>query len=93
MNWLRRPSTTGGIVYLIGLGIVAIGIGLVAVGQWRTGVTAMGMAFVLAFAARLVLSEERAGMLHVRRRGVDLVGLAICAASLLILVAIIPRAR
>jgi Protein of unknown function (DUF3017) len=93
VNWLRKPSTTGGIVYLIGLGTITIGVALVAVGQWRTGVTAMGMAFVLGFVARLVLSEERAGMLHVRRRGVDLVGLAICAASLLILVAIIPKAR
>ena len=93
MNWLRKPSTTGGIIFLIVLGIVAVGIGLVAVGPWRTGVTAMGVAFGLAFVARLVLTEERAGMLAVRRRSLDLVGLAICAGSLLILAAIIPQAR
>ncbi|MGH3508170.1 MAG: DUF3017 domain-containing protein [Nocardioidaceae bacterium] len=93
MNWLRKPSTTGGIIYLICLGILAVGVGLVAVGQWRTGVTAMGACFGLAFVARLVLTEERAGMLAVRRRVIDLVGLAICASSLLILAATISGSR
>jgi Protein of unknown function (DUF3017) len=93
VNWLRKPSTTGGIIYLISLGILVVGVGLVAVGTWRTGVTAMGASFALAFVGRLVLSDERAGMLHVRRRGVDLLGLAVCAASLLVLAAIIPGQR
>jgi hypothetical protein len=93
VNWLRKPSTTGGIIYLISLGILVVGVGLVAVGAWRTGVTAMGASSLLAFVGRLVLSDERAGMLHVRRRGVDLLGLAVCAASLLVLAATIPRQR
>lgn len=93
MNWLRKPSTTGGIIYLICLGILAVGVGLVAVGSWRTGVTAMSACFGVAFVARLLLSEERAGMLRVRRRVIDLVGLAICAGSLLVLVATIPTSR
>jgi hypothetical protein len=92
VNWLRRPSTTGGIVYLVCLGIIAAGVGLVAVGAWRAGVTVMGAAFWVAFVARLTLSEERAGMLRVRRRGVDLVGLAICGTSLVLLAALVrPR--
>jgi hypothetical protein len=93
VNWLHKPSTTGGIIYLISLGILMIGVGLIAVGTWRSGVTAMGAAFAMAFVGRLVLSDERAGMLHVRRRGVDLAGLAVCAGSLLILAATIPRHR
>ncbi len=93
MNRLHRPSTTGGIVYLISLAILCLGVALIALGPWRPGVTLMGASFALAFVARLVLSDERAGMLHVRRRGIDLVGLALCAGSLLALVALIPGSR
>jgi Protein of unknown function (DUF3017) len=91
VSWLKKPSTTGGIVYLMVVGLVMIGLILVVLGVWRTGVTIMGLSFCLAFVMRLVLPDDRAGMLRVRRRFVDLTALALCAAGMLLLVAVIPQ--
>jgi hypothetical protein len=91
--WLKKPSTTGGIIYLISLGMVTGGIALVALDGWRAGVSTMGAAFVLAFIGRLVLPDDRAGMLAVRRRIIDLIGLATCGAALLVLVTLIVSRR
>ena len=44
---------------------------LVAVGFWRRGSLLIGIGVGVAAAYRLVLSEERAGLLVVRSRGVD----------------------
>ena len=91
MNWLKKPSTTGGIIYLAVLGTVVVGLALVAAGVWRTGIVTMGCAFGVAFAARAVLPDERAGMLRIRRRFVDLTAMAICCGGMIILAAIIPH--
>ena len=91
MNWLKKPSTTGGIIYLAVLGTVVVGLGLVAAGVWRTGIVTMGCAFGVAFAARAVLPDERAGMLRIRRRFVDLTAMAICCGGMIVLAAIIPH--
>ena len=44
---------------------------LVAAGFWRRGALLIGIAVGVAAALRLVLSEDRAGLLVVRSRGVD----------------------
>lgn len=44
---------------------------LVAAGFWRRGSLLIGIAVGVAAAFRLVLSEDRAGLLVVRSRGVD----------------------
>lgn len=93
MNWLKTPSTTGGVVYLVVVALVLTGLGIVAVGVWRTGVTLMGGAFGLACAGRAVLPDEQAGMLRIRRRGVDLVTMAMCSAGMFVLAVIIPARR
>lgn len=91
MNWLKRPSTTGGIIYLVVLGAVLAGLVLVGFGAWRAGVATMGVAFGVATVARAVLPDERAGMLRIRRRFVDIAAMALCCAGMLILVAVIPH--
>lgn len=93
MNWLKRPSTTGGIVYLVVVGTLVMGMGIVALGPWRTGVALMGAALGIAFAARAVLPDERAGMLRIRRRFVDLTTFALCSAGMFALVVAIPNHR
>jgi hypothetical protein len=90
VNWLKKPSTTGGIIYLSVVGGVLVGLALVGAGVWRTGVVTMGVAFGVAFAARAVLPDERAGMLRIRRRFVDLTAMAICCGGMLVLAAVIP---
>lgn len=90
MNWFKKPSTTGGIIYLIVITGVLTGVGLAGAGVWRVGVVTMGTSFALAFVSRAVLPDERAGMLRIRRRFVDLTAMAICCGGLLILAAVVP---
>jgi hypothetical protein len=91
--WFKKPSTTGGVGYLVVLAMVVLGIMLVAASRWRTGMSMVGVAFVVAFAMRAVLPEDRAGMLRVRRRSVDLLILGGCAAGILVLTVVVPGPR
>ncbi len=86
----RYPSTLGGLVFLAVLAATLVGVGLGATGHWRTGVVWIGLSFLGAAAARLVLPESQAGMLHVRRRLVDVVLFVALGVGLLISVASIP---
>jgi multisubunit Na+/H+ antiporter MnhB subunit len=91
VSWLKKPSTTGGVVYLSVVAAVLFGMAVAAGGAWRQGVTIAGMSFVVAFVARSVLPDERAGMLRIRRRFVDLTTMGLCAAGMLLLAAVIPN--
>jgi uncharacterized membrane protein YiaA len=91
VNWLKKPSTTGGIFYLVCVGMLVAGLVLVGIGTWRVGVTLMGLGFGLAFVMRLVLPDNRAGMLRVRRRLVDLATLAMCSGVMLAMAVLIPN--
>lgn len=90
MNWFKKPSTTGGIIYLVCVGLLVAGLAVVAAGPWREGVTLMGLGFTLALVMRLVLPDQRAGMLRVRHRVIDLMVLGGCAGLMLALAVIIP---
>ena len=56
---------------------------LVVAGYWRRGALVMAIGVGLAAALRLVLSDERAGLLAVRSRGVDFVTTATVSAAML----------
>ena len=86
----RYPSTIGGAAYLMVLGGTLAGLAIVTTGRWRMGVLWIGCSLLGAAAARLVLPEHQAGMLHVRRRLVDVVLLVGLGAGLLISAAAIP---
>lgn len=90
MNWFKKPSTTGGICYLVSVGVLLAGLVLVTLGPWRSGVTLMGLAFGFAFVMRMVLPDSRAGMLRVRHRLIDLVTLGMCSGLFLGLAVLIP---
>jgi hypothetical protein len=93
VNWLKKPSTTGGIVYLVVTSALIVGVAIVAIGAWRTGVVVMGLAFGVAFVFRAVLPDDRAGMLRIRRRFVDLTTMGACCAGMLILAVVVARGR
>ncbi len=93
MSWLKKPSTTGGIIFLIVVAVLLAGLVMAASGAWRSGVTVMGGSFGLAFMARLVLPDDRAGMLRIRRRFVDLATMAICGVGMVFLASVIPNRR
>jgi hypothetical protein len=93
VNWLKKPSTTGGIIYLVVVAATVFGLGIVVAGEWRVGVLVMSAAFGFACLSRAVLPDERAGMLRVRRRFVDITVLLMCSGGLFVLAAIIPWRR
>jgi hypothetical protein len=93
VNWLKKPSTTGGIVYLVVTSALIVGVAIVAIGAWRTGVVVMGLAFGVAFVFRAVLPDDRAGMLRIRRRFVDLTTMGACCAGMLILAVVVAHGR
>jgi hypothetical protein len=87
----RRPRTLGGAVYLAVLGVCAGALVVILVGQWRAGMTLLGGAFVAAAIARWAIPDVNAGMLHLRRKAIDVPTLFAIGASLIALAAVIPE--
>ena len=87
---LKRPQTLGGLVYLGVLGASVVGLGIVAAGAWRTGLSWIGVALLVASGTRLVLTERRAGMLRVRRKWSDVLMLTVAGVALIVLTIVIP---
>jgi Protein of unknown function (DUF3017) len=90
VNWLQKPSTTGGIVYLTVVSMLLAGLVVVLLGGWRSGVALMGASFGVAFVARSVLPDDRAGMLRIRHRVVDLTAMGLCCVGMFVLAFVIP---
>ena len=87
----RYPSTIGGACYIAVAVSAAVGIGLVALGLWRTGLTVLGSGLLFGAAARLVLPDEKAGMLKVRRKSLDVLLLALLGTALVVLAVVVPE--
>lgn len=86
----RRPSTFGGLIYLVVVATTVAGLCLVAFGPWRRGIALVGVAFLFASGMRLVINEGEAGMLRVRGRWFDVVALAGVGVALITLATNIP---
>ena len=59
-------------ILLVGLIFIAA-FGLVIAGYWRRGALVIGIGVGVAAALRLMLTEDRAGLLVVRSKGIDVV--------------------
>ena len=59
-------------ILLVGLFFLAA-FGLVIAGYWRRGALVLGIGVAVAAALRLALTDDRAGLLVVRSKGIDLV--------------------
>ena len=68
-------------ILLVGL-IFATALVLVGANFWRRGSLLIGVGVGVAAALRLVLSDERAGLLVVRSRGIDFLTTATVAAAM-----------
>ena len=66
-----------------------IGLAVIALGPWRYGTGMLSMALLLASWSRIVLPEDRAGLLRVRRRLVDVVALTSLGAAARVLTIVI----
>ncbi|GFG72996.1 DUF3017 domain-containing protein [Mycobacterium botniense] len=67
-------------ILVVGL-IFAAGFALAAANFWRRGALLIGIGVGVAAALRLALSEQRAGLLAVRSKGIDFVTMATVAAA------------
>lgn len=88
----RRPRTLGGAVYLAVLGVCAGALTMAFVGYWRAGLVLMGGAVITAGLARWVIPEANAGMLHLRRKAIDVPTLLFMGGALIV-VANLVRVR
>jgi hypothetical protein len=78
----RRPRTLGGGVYLAVLAVSAGSLLLVMAGHWRMGLTLLGGAFVAAGVARWLIPDVNAGVLHLRRKAIDVPTLLLIGGAL-----------
>lgn len=69
-------------ILLVGL-IFFVAIALAAANFWRRGALLIGVGVGVAAGLRLLLTDERAGLLVVRNRGIDFVTMATVAAAML----------
>jgi hypothetical protein len=88
----RRPSTIGGAVYLAVTATTAVSIAVIALGPWRTGLTLMGGGLLAGAFARLVIPDEKAGMLKVRRKSLDVLLTTVLGVALVTLAVAVPDA-
>jgi hypothetical protein len=63
----------------------------VLAGAWRTGVGWIGTGLLVAALARLVLAEQAAGMLRVRRKWSDVLMLSVAGVALIVLSVVVPN--
>ena len=87
---MRAPRSRGSQFYLLQLLVVLIGLVLVATGQWRVGVSAIGLAFVAGALARSVVPIDHTGMLRVRGKAFDVFWMTTLGVSLIVLAWVIP---
>jgi hypothetical protein len=77
-------------VYLAVLAVTALGIGVVMLDRWRAGLTLVGGALLCGALARVVVRDDDAGMLGIRRKSVDVATLLLLGSGLVVLAAVIP---
>ena len=69
-------------ILLVGVFFLAA-FGLVIAGYWRRGALVIGIGVAVAAALRVALTDDRAGLLVVRSRGIDFVTTATVSAAVL----------
>lgn len=75
-------------ILLVGVFFLAA-FGLVIAGYWRRGALVIGIGVAVAAALRIALTDDRAGLLVVRSRGIDFVTTATVSAAVLYIAATI----
>ena len=75
-------------ILVVGLFFVAA-FGLVVAGYWRRGALVLGIGVGVAAALRIALTDDRAGLLVVRTKGIDFVTTATVSAVVLYIAATI----
>ena len=85
LAWLRREWPLA-----VSLAVVVAGLVVVASGHFRRGTVVLAFGVTLALFLRLLLPSDRAGLLGVRSKKVDVVVLAVLAAGTSLLALWVP---
>jgi predicted neutral ceramidase superfamily lipid hydrolase len=86
----RLPRSRGSQIYLLLLIGVFVGLLMVVSGPWREGLMVVGITFIVAALARLVVSAEHVGMLRVRSKAFDIFWTTTLGVSLCVLALVVP---
>ena len=86
----QRRHAVGDWLFASCLVVSLSGLAVAAYGPWRQGVALCAVGLLVTSWTRLVLPEAMAGMLRVRRKAVDVIGLTLLGAALLVLAVLVP---
>lgn len=78
---------------IVVLAVLGSGLVLLGLGRWRSASLVIAASAALAGLLRLALPARVAGLLVVRRRWIDVLGLAVMAAGIATLALLVPPAR
>lgn len=78
---------------MVVLAVLSVGLVFLGLGRWRSASLIIAASAGVAAMLRLVLRARIAGLLVIRRRWVDVVGLASMAIAIATLALIVPPAR
>jgi hypothetical protein len=67
----RRHPVLAHLPFGLVMAVVALGVLRIIMYHWREGTVLMGVALVMAAGLRVLLSDEQAGLIAIRGRGVD----------------------
>jgi hypothetical protein len=67
----RRHPVLAHAPFALVLGVVALGLVRIVLYHWRQGTVLIGAALILAAGLRALLTDEQAGLIMIRGRGVD----------------------
>ena len=81
-EFARRVFRAQWPILLVGVFFLAAFV-LVVAGYWRRGALVIGIGVAVAAALRLALTDDRAGLLVVRSKGIDFVTTATVSASVI----------
>ncbi|WP_037081198.1 DUF3017 domain-containing protein [Pseudonocardia spinosispora] len=92
MDLRRKLADRLPLHFAVSVVLVIAAAGLVRVLQehWRQGAGLVGGALLVAAVARIILPEDRAGLLGVRSQAIDVLWYAVLGALMVILAATIP---
>ena len=81
-GFVRKVATRQWPILMVAL-VLLVAFGLVIAGYWRRGALVMAIGVGVAAAMRLTLPDDRAGLLAVRSRAIDIATTASVSAAML----------
>jgi Protein of unknown function (DUF3017) len=87
---MRGRLPPGTVVFLLAVGLLVLGVVLAGFALWEWTVWLLAAGLLLCSAARLVLTDDAAGLLRVRRRWIDVVACALLAVGIITMFLSLP---